>query len=209
MVLGLWPWRSFGFLPVPPGTAVLWPEGQQLPVGQVTQPLGQPAPTLGFVLPLQTGRSCGCASSRDFCCFVPPDLTFVNRKRKIWCHILQWTSINWCALHLIYMPFKFSQWLLCFDLSQVFICSSVNLFSEIENKSNVQTEKYIFINMPDVKCVFYKIFMYTNDCITELTFFPSVFSKGEIRSCYLKAGCQKEGNFRHQLSNCDCMSNAQ
>uniref|UniRef100_A0A8C5IXM7 Pecanex-like protein n=1 Tax=Junco hyemalis TaxID=40217 RepID=A0A8C5IXM7_JUNHY len=31
---------------------------------------------------------------------------------------------------------------------------------------------------------------------------------GEIRSCYLKAGCQKEGNFRHQLSNCDCMSNA-
>uniref|UniRef100_A0A8C3XX96 Pecanex-like protein n=1 Tax=Catharus ustulatus TaxID=91951 RepID=A0A8C3XX96_CATUS len=32
---------------------------------------------------------------------------------------------------------------------------------------------------------------------------------GEIRSCYLKAGCQKEGNFRHQLSNCDCMSNAQ
>ncbi|XP_061846073.1 pecanex-like protein 2 [Colius striatus] len=32
---------------------------------------------------------------------------------------------------------------------------------------------------------------------------------GEIRSCYLKAGCQKEGNFRHQLSNCDCISNAQ
>ncbi|NXU53385.1 PCX2 protein, partial [Turnix velox] len=31
---------------------------------------------------------------------------------------------------------------------------------------------------------------------------------GEIRSCYLKAGCQKEGNFRHQLSNCDCISNA-
>uniref|UniRef100_A0A8C0ID45 Pecanex-like protein n=1 Tax=Bubo bubo TaxID=30461 RepID=A0A8C0ID45_BUBBB len=31
---------------------------------------------------------------------------------------------------------------------------------------------------------------------------------GEIRSCYLKAGCQKEGHFRHQLSNCDCMSNA-
>ncbi|KAK1190442.1 PCX2 protein, partial [Pygoscelis papua] len=30
----------------------------------------------------------------------------------------------------------------------------------------------------------------------------------EIRSCYLKAGCQKEGNFRHQLSNCDCISNA-
>uniref|UniRef100_A0A8C5UGS0 Pecanex-like protein n=1 Tax=Malurus cyaneus samueli TaxID=2593467 RepID=A0A8C5UGS0_9PASS len=30
---------------------------------------------------------------------------------------------------------------------------------------------------------------------------------GEIRSCYLKTGCQKEGNFRHQLSNCDCMSN--
>uniref|UniRef100_A0A8B9QIA8 Pecanex-like protein n=1 Tax=Apteryx owenii TaxID=8824 RepID=A0A8B9QIA8_APTOW len=32
---------------------------------------------------------------------------------------------------------------------------------------------------------------------------------GEIRSCYLKAGCQKEGNFRHQLSNCGCISNAQ
>uniref|UniRef100_A0A8V0XRI6 Pecanex-like protein n=1 Tax=Gallus gallus TaxID=9031 RepID=A0A8V0XRI6_CHICK len=32
---------------------------------------------------------------------------------------------------------------------------------------------------------------------------------GEIRSCYLKAGSQKEGNFRHQLSNCDCISNAQ
>ncbi|XP_010294903.1 PREDICTED: pecanex-like protein 2 [Phaethon lepturus] len=32
---------------------------------------------------------------------------------------------------------------------------------------------------------------------------------GEIRSCYLKAGCQKEGSFRHQLSNCDCISNAQ
>uniref|UniRef100_G1NHA0 Pecanex-like protein n=1 Tax=Meleagris gallopavo TaxID=9103 RepID=G1NHA0_MELGA len=32
---------------------------------------------------------------------------------------------------------------------------------------------------------------------------------GEIRSCYLKAGCQKEGNFRHQLSNCDCISNIQ
>eukprot|EP00076_Gallus_gallus_P019470 XP_015139889.1 pecanex-like protein 2 isoform X3 [Gallus gallus] len=31
---------------------------------------------------------------------------------------------------------------------------------------------------------------------------------GEIRSCYLKAGSQKEGNFRHQLSNCDCISNA-
>uniref|UniRef100_A0A8C0C2C0 Pecanex-like protein n=1 Tax=Buteo japonicus TaxID=224669 RepID=A0A8C0C2C0_9AVES len=31
---------------------------------------------------------------------------------------------------------------------------------------------------------------------------------GEIRSCYLKAGCQKEGNFRHQLSNCECISNA-
>uniref|UniRef100_A0A8B9GDP9 Pecanex-like protein n=1 Tax=Amazona collaria TaxID=241587 RepID=A0A8B9GDP9_9PSIT len=31
---------------------------------------------------------------------------------------------------------------------------------------------------------------------------------GEIRSCYLKAGCQKEGNFRHRLSNCDCISNA-
>ncbi|XP_047903178.1 pecanex-like protein 2 isoform X2 [Anser cygnoides] len=31
---------------------------------------------------------------------------------------------------------------------------------------------------------------------------------GEIRSCYLKAGCQKEGNFRHQISNCDCISNA-
>ncbi|XP_053917730.1 pecanex-like protein 2 isoform X2 [Cuculus canorus] len=31
---------------------------------------------------------------------------------------------------------------------------------------------------------------------------------GEIRSCYVKAGCQKEGNFRHQLSNCDCISNA-
>ncbi|NXO00180.1 PCX2 protein, partial [Rhinopomastus cyanomelas] len=31
---------------------------------------------------------------------------------------------------------------------------------------------------------------------------------GEIRSCYVKAGCQKEGNFRHQLSNCDCVSNA-
>uniref|UniRef100_A0A8B9GBT1 Pecanex-like protein n=1 Tax=Amazona collaria TaxID=241587 RepID=A0A8B9GBT1_9PSIT len=32
---------------------------------------------------------------------------------------------------------------------------------------------------------------------------------GEIRSCYLKAGCQKEGNFRHRLSNCDCISNAE
>ncbi|XP_064365316.1 pecanex-like protein 2 isoform X2 [Dromaius novaehollandiae] len=31
---------------------------------------------------------------------------------------------------------------------------------------------------------------------------------GEIRSCYLKAGCQKEGNIRHQLSNCGCVSNA-
>ncbi|XP_068795114.1 pecanex-like protein 2 isoform X4 [Struthio camelus] len=31
---------------------------------------------------------------------------------------------------------------------------------------------------------------------------------GEIRSCYLKAGCQKEGNFRHQLSNRGCISNA-
>ncbi|NXA48062.1 PCX2 protein, partial [Nothocercus julius] len=31
---------------------------------------------------------------------------------------------------------------------------------------------------------------------------------GEIRSCYLKAGCQKEGGFRHQLSNCGCISNA-
>ncbi|NXA38176.1 PCX2 protein, partial [Eudromia elegans] len=30
---------------------------------------------------------------------------------------------------------------------------------------------------------------------------------GEIRSCYLKAGCQ-EGGFRHQLSNCDCVSDA-
>lgn len=60
-----------------------------------------------------------------------------------------------------------------------------------------------------MKCVFYKFLVYTNDRIMELTFFPSVFSKGEIRSCYLKAGCQKEGNFRHQLSNCDCMSNAQ
>lgn len=35
--------------------ALLWPEGQQLPVGQVTQPLGQPAPTLGFVLLCKQG----------------------------------------------------------------------------------------------------------------------------------------------------------
>lgn len=71
--------------------AVLWPEGQQLPVGQVMQPLGQPAATLGFMLPLQTGRSFGCTCSRTFCCFVPPDLTFVNGKREIWCHVLWWT----------------------------------------------------------------------------------------------------------------------
>uniref|UniRef100_A0A7M4FGI4 Pecanex-like protein n=1 Tax=Crocodylus porosus TaxID=8502 RepID=A0A7M4FGI4_CROPO len=31
---------------------------------------------------------------------------------------------------------------------------------------------------------------------------------GEIKSCYLKAGSQKEGHFRHQTSNCDCISNA-
>uniref|UniRef100_A0A8D0GDJ9 Pecanex-like protein n=1 Tax=Sphenodon punctatus TaxID=8508 RepID=A0A8D0GDJ9_SPHPU len=30
--------------------------------------------------------------------------------------------------------------------------------------------------------------------------------KGEIRSCYLKASSQKEGNFQHQTSNCDCIS---
>uniref|UniRef100_A0A674K6U4 Pecanex-like protein n=1 Tax=Terrapene triunguis TaxID=2587831 RepID=A0A674K6U4_9SAUR len=31
---------------------------------------------------------------------------------------------------------------------------------------------------------------------------------GEIRSCYLKAGSQKEGNTRYQTSNYDCISNA-
>ncbi|KYO18807.1 hypothetical protein Y1Q_0009227 [Alligator mississippiensis] len=31
---------------------------------------------------------------------------------------------------------------------------------------------------------------------------------GEIKSCYLKTGSQKEGHFRHQTSNCDCISNA-
>ncbi|XP_054836140.1 pecanex-like protein 2 [Eublepharis macularius] len=31
---------------------------------------------------------------------------------------------------------------------------------------------------------------------------------GEIRSCYLKAGSQKEGNIQNQAPSCDCVSNA-
>nr|XP_056708495.1 pecanex-like protein 2 [Euleptes europaea] len=31
---------------------------------------------------------------------------------------------------------------------------------------------------------------------------------GEIKSCYLKAGSQKEGNVQNQAPNCDCISNA-
>ncbi|XP_053155136.1 pecanex-like protein 2 isoform X3 [Hemicordylus capensis] len=31
---------------------------------------------------------------------------------------------------------------------------------------------------------------------------------GEIRSCYLKAGSQKEGNIQNPATNCDCISNA-
>ncbi|KAH0622493.1 hypothetical protein JD844_024851 [Phrynosoma platyrhinos] len=34
------------------------------------------------------------------------------------------------------------------------------------------------------------------------------FSKGEIRSCYLKAGTQKEGNIQNIVPNYDCISNA-
>lgn len=60
--------------------------------------------------------------------------------------------------------------------------------------------RYILINFDVEKKPSYNLTVF---------FFFCLFRKGEIRSCYLKAGCQKEGNFRHQISNCDCISNAQ